>query len=615
MSKRIEDYGLIGNMLSCALVARDGAIDWLCLPRFDSDACFAALLGNAGNGSWRLAPVDADVRASRRYRPGTAILETTFETAEGAVTVIDFMPLARDEEHVDVVRLVRGDRGRVRMRCDLTLRFGYGSILPWVTRTGFGLRAVAGPDAVELHTPVTLINRDMCTRAEFTVGAGGTVPFVLAWHPSHRTAERAIDPLRRLEETEAWWCGWAGTYRFDEDRAHPWRAAVMRSLITLKALTFHPTGGIVAAPTTSLPEGIGGVRNWDYRYCWIRDATLTLYAFLTSGYRDEAEAWRSWLLRAAAGHPNQLQIMYGLAGERRLTEIELPWLSGYEGSRPVRIGNAACGQFQIDIYGELLDTLHVARKFQLPPSPEVWNFQKVLLGELAAKWRDPDHGIWEVRGPPRHFTHSKLMAWVAFDRGVRAVEDFGLAGPVESWKAERARIRDQILAHGWSEVRRSFVQHYGGEALDASLLLVPLTGFLPPDDPRVIATIEAIRRDLVEDGLVLRYRPEEAPDGVAGSEGRFLVCSFWLADALNMIGRHEQACELFDRLLSLRNDLGLLAEEYDPRSGRQLGNFPQAFSHVGLINTAHNLVSARGPAEQRADRAAPAEQRPAAAAE
>ena len=613
MGKRIEDYGLIGNMLSCALVARDGSMDWLCLPRFDSDACFAALLGTEEHGRWRIAPADNNVRVSRRYRPGTTILETTFETDEGAATLIDFMPLAADEEHVDVVRLVRGDRGRVRMRCELILRFGYGSTVPWVRRADFGLRAIAGPEAVELHTPVELVSENMRTRAEFSVGEGATVPFVLAWHPSHRMAERDIDPQQRLEETERWWLDWSGICRFGRDEAHPWREAVTRSLITLKALTYHPTGGVVAAPTTSLPEEIGGERNWDYRFCWIRDATLTLYALLTSGYREEAKAWREWMLRAAAGHPGQLQIMYGLSGERRLTEVELPWLPGYEGSKPVRIGNGAAGQLQIDVYGELVDALHVGRKFQLDPSHESWRFQRVLLKDLEDKWRLPDQGIWEVRGPPRHFTHSKLMAWVAFDRAVRAVEDFGLGGPADAWKAERDAIKADILANGWNEERRSFVQFYGGTELDASLLLVPLTGFLPPQDPRVVGTVEAVQRELVEGGLVLRYRPEATPDGLRGSEGTFLVCSFWLADALCMMDRYDEASEIFERLLALRNDLGLLAEEYDPRAGRQLGNFPQAFSHVGLVNTANNLISARGPAEQRAERTEPAEQRPAAA--
>lgn len=608
MSKLIEDYGLIGNMLSCALVARDGSIDWLCLPRFDSDACFAALLGTPENGRWRISPVDDTATISRRYRPGTMILETTFATEGGTATVIDFMPLSDDEEHVDIIRLVRGDHGRVRMHCEFMLRFGYGSAVPWLQKADFGLRAVAGPDAVELHTPVTLIGEDLRTTAEFTLDAGTTVPFVLAWHPSHRREERSIDTQQRLAETEAWWRDWSGRCRFGDGEPHPWREAVTRSLITLKALTFAPTGGILAAATTSLPEQIGGQRNWDYRYCWIRDATLTLYALLTSGYREEAQAWRRWMLRAAAGHPAQLQIMYGLAGERRLTEIELPWLAGYAESKPVRIGNAAYGQLQIDVYGELLDALHVGRKFQLQPFDEAWNFQKVLLEGLKTRWRLPDQGIWEIRGPPRHFTHSKLMAWVAFDRGVRAVEDFGLTGPSESWKAEREEIRAQILSNGWSDKKQSFVQQYGGTALDASLLMMASTGFLPPDDPRVTATVEAVRRELVEGGLVLRYRPDHAPDGLAGTEGTFLVCSFWLADALAMMGRWQEASELFERLLSLRNDLGLLAEQYDPRSRRQLGNFPQAFSHIGIVNTAHNLMSTQGPAEQRADRAKLAEQ-------
>ena len=593
MSRPIEDYGFIGNMLSCALVARDGSMDWLCLPRFDGDACFSALLGTPENGRWLIAP-EGEVRATtRRYRPGTTILETRFETDEGAVTLIDFMPLADDEEHVDVVRLVRGERGRVRMRMELVLRFDYGGVVPWIRRADFGLRAVAGPDALEVRTPVALEGRAMRTVASFDVGEGATVPFGLTWHPSHRPAERDWDPEKRLAETEAWWCEWSGHCRFDRDEAHPWRDAVTRSLVTLKALTFRPTGGIIAAATTSLPEAIGGARNWDYRYCWIRDATLTLYALLTSGYRDSAGAWRHWLLRAAAGHPRQLQIMYDLSGERRLTEVELPWLDGYGGSKPVRVGNAAYGQLQIDVYGELMDALHVARKFNLEPSRASWQFQKALLDELEGKWRQPDEGIWEVRGGRRNFTHSRLMAWVAFDRGVKAVEDQGLDGPAARWRKVRDAIRADILENGWSEKRGSFVQAYGGEALDASLLLIPSVGFLPPDDPRVVGTVEAIRKDLVEDGFVLRYRPEHAKDGLEGGEGTFLVCSFWLADALAMMGRLEEAEELFERLLAVRNDLGLLAEEYDPRAKRQLGNFPQAFSHVGLITSAHRLERAR----------------------
>ncbi len=607
MSKPIEDYGFIGNMLSCALVAKDGSIDWLCLPRFDSDACFAALLGTEDNGYWRIAPAADDYKVTRRYRDGTTILETTFETEDGAVTLIDFMPLASDEEHVDVFRILRGDRGRVAMRMELALRFGYSETIPWVRRTDFGLRAVAGPDAVELHTRVDLKGEDYRTIADFSVGEGATVPFALCWHPSHRARETNIDPEARLEQAERWWREWSGTCRFGEREQHPWREAVVRSLITLKALSYRPTGGILAAATTSLPEEIGGERNWDYRFCWIRDATLTLYALLSSGYREEARAWRHWMLRAAAGHPSQLQIMYGLSGERRLNESELPWLAGYEGSKPVRVGNAAYDQLQIDVYGELMDALHVGRKFQLEPSQEAWNFQQTMLENLKRKWPRPDKGIWEIRTSARHFTHSKLMAWVAYDRAVKGVEDFGLWGPVEDWKAEREKIRSEILSHGWSEKRQSFVQYYGGEALDASLLLIPTMGFLPADDPRVASTVDAINRDLTEDGLLLRYRPEEATDGVSGGEATFLVCSFWLADALSMVGRHDEAQELFERLLSLRNDLGLLAEEYDPRAKRQLGNFPQAFSHVGLVNTANNLISAAGPAAQRAEHVAAAE--------
>ena len=603
MSRPIEDYGFIGNMLSCALVARDGSIDWLCLPRFDSGACFAALLGSAENGRWQIAPSDEVARTTRRYRPGTPGLETTFETAEGAVTVIDFMPLAEDEEHVDLLRIVRGERGRVRMAMELVLRFDYGRTVPWVLRRDYGIRAVAGPNAIELRTPVELQGRNMHTHASFSVAAGAEVPFALTWHPSHRPPTRRWEPAERLAETTDWWRAWSRACRFPGDEGDRWHDAVTRSMVTLKALSFQPTGAIIAAATTSLPEAIGGERNWDYRFCWIRDATLTLLALLSCGYRDEALAWREWVLRAAAGHPKHLQIMYGLAGERQLTEIELPWLGGYAGSRPVRIGNAAFAQLQIDVYGEIMDALHIGRKSMLEPSNTSWNFQKVLLSDLEERWHEPDEGIWEVRGGRRHFTHSRLMAWVAFDRGIKAVEDFGLAGSVERWRAVRTAIRDDLLANGWSPARGSFVQYYGGDALDASLLLIPLVGFLPPDDARVVATVEAVRRELVEDGLVLRYRPEQTPDGLRGSEGTFLVCSFWLADALIMMGRLDEAEALFEHLLSLRNDLGLLAEQYDPRAGRQLGNFPQAFSHVGLVNTAHNLASARGPAEQRAGHA------------
>ncbi len=606
MSKPIEDYGFIGNMLSCALVARDGSIDWLCLPRFDSDACFAALLGDERNGYWRIAPA-GDYTVSRCYRDGTTILETTFETADGAVTLIDFMPLGDDEDHVDVMRLVRGDRGRVSMRMELVLRLGYGTAIPWVRRRDFGLSAIAGPDGLELHTDVKLKNENMCTSAEFEVGAGATVPFSLCYHPSHRPRERAVDPLARLKEAEDWWCKWAGQCNFVGGSSHRWYGAVVRSLVTLKGLTYQPSGGIVAAATTSLPEQIGGGRNWDYRYCWVRDATMTLFALLSSGYREEARAWRRWMLRASAGHPEQLQIMYGLAGERRLTEETLPWLSGYEGSQPVRIGNAAHAQLQLDVYGEILDALHTARRYQLDASHDAWEFQQVLLRDLASKWMKPDAGIWEVRGSARHFTHSRLMAWVAYDRAIRAVEEHGLTGPCDEWRRMRDRIRDDILANGWSDKRQSFVQSYGSDALDASLLLMPLVGFLPPEDPRIVSTVEAIRRDLTHDGLVLRYHTDETEDGLTGNEGTFLVCSFWMADALSMIGRRDDAHELFERLLAMRNDLGLLAEEYDPRARRQLGNFPQAFSHIGIVNSANNLASRSGPAEQRASRSQPEE--------
>lgn len=600
MSKAIEDYGFIGNTVSGALVARDGSIDWLCLPRFDSDACFAALLGGPAHGHWRIAPSGTIRRITRCYRPQTAILETSFETDDGKVTLIDFMPLTDDERYNDVVRLVRGDAGHVRMRMELTLRLGYGRIVPWVRRQDYGLSAVAGPDALQLRTPVELKGRDLSTVAEFSVGADAVIPFTLAYHPSHWPPRTAEDSQTRLEQTTERWCAWTGRCQFDRAEAHPWREAVTRSLITLKALTFSPTGGIVAAPTTSLPEQLGGVRNWDYRFCWIRDATMTLYALLTSGYRQEAYAWREWLLRAAAGDPRQLQIMYGLAGEHRLNEFELPWLPGYEQSRPVRIGNAAFDQRQLDVPGELMDALHVGRKFQLEHSEHAWQLQKTILKQLEQDWDKPDEGIWEVRGGQRHFTHSRLMCWTAFDRAVKAVEDFGLSGPVARWRAVREQIHADICRNGWNADKRAFVQYYGGTALDASLLLMAEVGFLSAQDIRFRSTVEAIEQELLVDGLVLRYRAEDTPDGLPGDEGVFLACSFWLADAYVMLGRYDDAVALFERLLSLRNDLGLLAEEYDPRLDRQLGNFPQAFSHIALVNTANNLACARGPTKQRA---------------
>ena len=599
MSRPIEDYGFIGNRVTGALVSRDGSIDWLCVPRFDSDACFCALLGGPEHGHWRIGAADPAARISRRYLPGTAILETTFETAAGAAQLIDFMPITEDEHYVDLVRIVRGLRGRLELSLRLIMRFGYGHAVPWVRRRDYGLSAVAGPDALLLTTPVKLHSADLETRASFAVSAGEEIPFVLGYHPSHRRPRPIADARARLEETTDWWRGWVGRCHFkgSEDRRR--REAVTRSLITLEALTFAPTGGIVAAPTTSLPECFGGARNWDYRFCWIRDATLTLYALLVSGYREEALAWREWLLRASAGHPDQLQVMYGLGGERRLTEFELPWLPGYADSRPVRIGNGASEQSQLDVFGELMDAMHVGRRFELQPDRESWEFQKVLLRQLENRWQQPDEGIWEVRGGPRHFTHSRLMCWVAFDRAVRAVEEHGLPGPVEHWREVCQAIRADIERHGWNATKGAFVQYYGGDGLDASLLLMAQVGFLPAQDPRFVGTVAAIERELRAEGLVLRYRSEQAPDGLPAGEGAFLACSFWLADAYVLLGRLDDAEALFERLLAIRNDLGLLAEEYDPRARRQLGNFPQAFSHIALINTAHNLASASGPAHQR----------------
>jgi GH15 family glucan-1,4-alpha-glucosidase len=603
-SKPIEDYGLIGNMISAALVARDGSIDWLCLPRFDSAACFAALLGGPEHGRWLIAPEAKDSAITRRYLPGTAVLETRFETGTGVVTLTDFMPLSEDEERVDVVRIVRGVEGEVAMSMDLTLRFNYGRAMPWVRRRDYGLSAIAGPDAVELHTSAPLEGRDMHTTSSFTVRKGDAVPFTLSYHRSHKAPHFVPDRSESLDRTVSWWREWSKQCHFDSPN-EAWREAVVRSLITLKLLTYRPTGGIVAAPTTSLPETLGGGRNWDYRYCWIRDSTLTLYALLNAGYRQEAEAWRQWLLRAAAGHPQQLHIMYGVSGERWLPENEIPWLPGYEDSRPVRVGNGAVDQTQLDVYGELIDVLHTAREADLSPLTEAWRLQKVLLDHVESIWRQHDHGIWEVRGSPRAFTHSRLMCWVAFDRAVKSSEHFGLDGPVDRWRKVRDEIHADICSHGFDERRDTFVQHYGGNELDASLLLIPQFGFLPPDDPRVAGTVAAIERELIEDGLVLRYSTEHVDDGVGGREGAFLACSFWLADAYVMLGRRDEAGDLFERLLGLRNDLGLLAEEYDTVAGRLVGNFPQGFSHVGLVNTAYNLIEAHGPATQRSEGAAP----------
>jgi GH15 family glucan-1,4-alpha-glucosidase len=594
---RIEDYALIGDCETAALVGRDGSIDWLCWPRFDSGACFAALLGGPEHGRWLLAPRDGEAAATRRYLPGTLVLETEFSTRDGAVAVIDFMPPRTTVS--DLVRIVVGRRGRVAMRTELILRFDYGSAVPWVSRLDDGaLRAIAGPDMTLLRTPAPLHGEGLTTRGEFVVGEGDALPFTLTYAPSHQPAPGAIDPLAALPETEAFWREWSG--RCDE--AGPWTEAVQRSLVTLKALTYRPTGGIVAAPTTSLPEKLGGPRNWDYRFCWLRDATLTLLALMDAGYREEARAWRDWLLRAVAGSPDQLQIMYGLAGERRLTEREVPWLPGYEGSRPVRVGNAAYGQLQLDVFGEMMDALHHARGLGMPGDGAGWALARELLAHLERVWREPDEGIWEVRGGRRHFTYSKVMAWVAFDRAVRSAEAFGLDGPVDRWRGLRDEIHAEVCEKGFDPGLGSFVQAYDSRALDASLLLLPEVGFLPPDDPRIVGTVAAIERRLVVDGLVLRYDTAEVSDGLPAGEGAFLACSFWLADAYVLMGRVEEARALFERLLALRNDVGLLAEEYDPHAGRQLGNFPQAFSHVGLVNTALNLSRRLKPAEQRASR-------------
>ena len=601
MPARIEDYALIGDCATAALVARDGSIDWLCWPRFDGGACFAALLGTPEHGRWLVAPVESPVRISRRYRPDTLVLETDFETASGAVTLIDFMPPRGQAS--DVVRIVLGRRGEVAMRTEVIFRFDYGANVPWVTRMEDGaLRAIAGPDMALLRTPVALRGEDFKTVGEFTVAAGTSVPFVLTYSPSHEPTPNPVDPETALVDTEAFWREWAGIC----GDFGPWSDVVRRSLITLKALTYRPTGGIVAAPTTSLPEQIGGNRNWDYRFCWLRDATFTLLSLMNGGYYLEAEAWRDWLLRTIAGSPSQLQPVYGLAGERRLTEWEVPWLPGYEGSRPVRIGNAADGQLQLDVTGEVMDALHQARAGKLAASDVGWDLQRALLAHLETVWEQPDRGIWEVRGEPRHFTHSKAMVWVAFDRGIKSAEQFGLPAPLERWRALRARVHNEVCEKGFDPEIGAFVQSYGSRQLDASLLLLPLVGFLPASDARIRGTVEAIERHLMVDGFVLRYDPGKTDDGLPNGEGAFLACSFWLVDNLVLQGRYDDAKRLFERLLALANDVGLLSEEYDPRVNRLVGNFPQAFSHITLATSASNLAHAAKPAEQRAGRQAPA---------
>ena len=589
---RIEDYGLIGDLQTAALVSREGSIDWACFPRFDSGACFAALLGTPEHGRWLIQPrVDGWV-SSRRYRPGSLVLETEWETDSGAARVIDFMPPRGKAP--DIVRVVEGVRGHVELTSELVIRFDYGSAVPWVRRIDGGRIAVAGPDGLCFRTPVEHRGENMRTIGEFEVRKGERVPFVLTWYPSNQRPPRPIDADDALADTLDYWQAWADRCAYKGK----WQEEVHQSLTVLKALTYAPTGGIVAAATTSLPEKIGGERNWDYRYCWLRDATLTLLAFVNAGYLEEARAWRVWLLRAAAGDPSALQIMYGVAGERRLSELTLDWLPGYEQSTPVRVGNAASDQSQLDVYGEVLDALHQARARNLEGSKHAWALQRHLLGYLEHAWKEPDEGIWEVRGPRRHFTHSKVMAWVAFDRGVQAVERFGQTGPVERWREVRREIHREVCERGFDEELNSFTQSYGSQQLDASLLIIPLVGFLPPADPRMVGTVNAIERELYRDGFVYRYSHDadaENVDGLPPGEGAFLPCTFWLADNFALQGRVEEAEELFERLLDLRSELGLLAEEWDPATRRQLGNFPQAFTHVALVNTAFNLD--RGTAE------------------
>ena len=606
MAGLIEDYALIGDMQSAALVSRDGSIDWLCLPRFDSPACFASLLGTEDHGYWRIAPAGARLdgrgalpaadgagagaagkaEVTRQYQRDTLILQTEWRTATGTVRLIDFMP-PRDGKSPMLTRIVAGVHGHVDIECELRIRLGYGQVLPWVRRIDGRIAAVAGPDSLWLDTPVTMSGRNMAHQASFRVAAGERVPFTLTWQPSYDQPPERADPFAELSSASRFWRDWVFRCTYDG----PHKDAVVRSLITLKALTYAPTGGIVAAATTSLPEDIGGVRNWDYRYCWLRDATITLEALLRTGYTDEAAAWRSWLCRAVAGDPKDVQIMYGVAGERRLAEWEADWLPGYENSAPVRIGNAAVNQRQLDVYGELIDALSLGRESGISFDRHAWSLQRALLDFLEKNWDQPDEGIWEVRGPRRHFVHSKVMAWVAFDRAYHSTT-LGLPGPGDRWREVRDRIYAQVIDSGYNASRGAFTQSYGSTELDAAVLLIPELGFLPADDSRVVSTVELIQRELTSDGLVRRYELASGGsdvDGLSGSEGAFLACSFWMVNALHMIGKTDDAHELFERLLSLRNDVGLLSEEYDPRYHRQVGNTPQAFSHVPLVQAALNL--------------------------
>lgn len=604
MAHPIEDYALIGDCETAALVSRDGSIDWLCWPRFDSGACFAALLGNSEHGRWRIAPVDSGARITRRYRTDSLVLETEFATSDGVVTLVDFMPprapLAGDTrpepgKASNVVRIVTGKRGQVAMSCELLLRFDYGQVVPWVTRLPENaLRAVAGPNMTVLRTPIELHGDNLKTVGSFTVSEGETVPFVLSYSQSYRALPEPIDPIAALSRTEGLWRDWLQGCR----EVGKWSDAVRRSLITLKAMSYRPTGGIVAAPTTSLPEQLGGSRNWDYRYCWLRDATFTLLSLMNGGFYQAARDWSEWLLRAIAGSPQQTQIMYAIDGERRLTELELPWLPGYQGAKPIRIGNAASNQLQLDVYGEIMDVFYQGHRGGMGALDV--DLQQALLDHLAEIWREPDEGIWEVRGGRQHFTYSKVMAWVAFDRAVKLAEEFGIEGSVERWKAIRQDIHDDICQRAFNSDLGAFAQYYGADSLDASVLLMPLVGFLPASDPRVRGTVAAIERHLMVDGLVMRYDTRESKDGLPPGEGAFLACSFWFVDNLVMQGRIQKAERLFERLCGLANDVGLLAEEYDPSAKRLVGNFPQAFSHIALVNSAYNLVLSDNPLKQRA---------------
>ena len=591
---KVEDYALIGNRETAALVCRNGSVDWLCMPRFDSQAFFSALLGDDSHGHWRISP-DEDAVTTRCYVEGTLVLETSHNTAHGTVTVTDFM--TREEDRSYLMRRVTGVKGMVKMLMSLVVRPDYGSTLPWASRLDDGrMQYISGPERLVLQTPVRIKNEDMKSIARFKINTGETYDFILGWSRSYQTLPPPIMLDNTLRQTREQWQIWAERF----GGAGKYSDAVERSLLTLRALGHFETGGIVAAPTTSLPESLSGARNWDYRFCWLRDASLTLFALLQSNYQEEAELWRHWLVRAIAGSPAQLQIMYGVAGEKWLDERELPWLPGYENSRPVRIGNAASGQIQLDIYGEVMEALYIARKTGLPQDAEVWAIQLEMLKHLAEIWDQPDDGIWEVRGGRQHFVHSKIMAWLAFDSAIRSAQEFALEGPIERWKNLRDRIHAEVCLKGFDKKRNSFVQYYGAKGVDAALLLIPMIGFLPANDPRVAGTVKAIEEELLQDGLVLRYRTENGVDGLARGEGAFLACSFWLATNYVLLNRMDEAHKLFEYLLSLRNDLGLLAEEYDPRAKRQVGNFPQAFSHIALINTAYSLARVNQPATERA---------------